>query len=37
MNGDTETGITIQKINPDKFDTGDIVIKKALSIGTVYS
>lgn len=37
MNGDNVTGITIQKIKPEKFDIGDIVLKKSCTIGKQYN
>lgn len=32
-NGDSETGITIMRIKPFKFDIGDIVMQKTCNIG----
>lgn len=31
-NGDPETGITIMKIKPNKFDIGDILLQEKVSI-----
>ncbi|XP_072156942.1 methionyl-tRNA formyltransferase, mitochondrial-like isoform X2 [Bemisia tabaci] len=33
MHGDTETGVTIMKIKPDEFDTGDILMQTRTKIG----